>query len=71
MKNIVSRQQHLAFRLKKDILIDREKVELFLDYVNNFLTVDGFSEHYGVEKEVALKVILEGNFIHNNECKVA
>jgi len=34
--------------------------ELFLDYWNNWLTVDRFASHYGMTREQALRVIAEG-----------
>ncbi len=31
--------------------------ELYLDYVNNFLTVSKFAEHYGLSETKALSII--------------
>ena len=40
---------------------------LFVDYVNNFITVDRFAEDYGISKEQALHVIDLGREIHEVE----
>ena len=34
--------------------------ELFLDYWNNWLTLERFAEHYGMTREQALRIIAEG-----------
>jgi hypothetical protein len=34
--------------------------ELYLDYVNNFLTVERFAEYYGLSVELANLIIKEG-----------
>jgi len=39
--------------------------ELYRDYLNNFLTVEVFAEHYGLTVWQAYKVIEIGRFIHN------
>jgi hypothetical protein len=67
MNTLVTRNQHLALRMSKGILTDKESVELFLEYVNNFITVSGFAEHYGVDEKTALAVIVRGNFLSNKE----
>ena len=35
--------------------------EMYLDYVNNFLTVEKFAEHYGITEEKANEIIEEGS----------
>lgn len=37
---------------------------LYLDYVNNFLTVEKFAEHYGVSFQLADLIISEGRERH-------
>ena len=32
---------------------------MYLDYVNNFLTVGAFAEHYGISEELATAIINE------------
>ena len=40
-------------------------LELYLDYVNNFLTVSSFAEHYGFSIGFADSLIEEGRRIRN------
>lgn len=35
-------------------------IEMYLDYWNNFLTVERFSEYYGITKEQAITKINKG-----------
>lgn len=35
-------------------------LELYLDYVNNFLTVSSFAEYYDMTEEAALSIIETG-----------
>jgi hypothetical protein len=37
---------------------------LYLDYMNNFLTVSKFAEHYNMDERTALLVIEEGEQVH-------
>ena len=34
--------------------------EMYLDYYNNFLTVDTFADHYEISRYKALRIILIG-----------
>ncbi len=43
---------------------DDKKIELYLDYLNNFLTVSRFAEHYELKKENAYVVIKEGKALY-------
>ena len=38
----------------------------FLDYVNNYLTVDAFAEAYGLDYSTALALISTGEKLNNN-----
>jgi hypothetical protein len=38
--------------------------ELYLDYVNNYLTVEKFAEHHEISKEVMVSLLLEGRNVH-------
>jgi len=40
--------------------------ELYLDYVNNFLTVECFSEYYGLSLEKGYRVIKIGRAINRS-----
>jgi hypothetical protein len=43
--------------------------DLFLDYFNNFLTVDRFAEYYGLEPRVASRVIQWGRKLHEKRAE--
>jgi len=43
--------------------------ELYLDYVNNYLTVEKFAEHHEVSFFMAMQIIEEGRAIHEENCK--
>jgi len=38
--------------------------DLYLDYVNNYLTVKVFAEHHGITEELALLMLKEGMEYH-------
>lgn len=38
---------------------------VYLDYLNNFISVAGFAEHYGLTTEQAEQVLDLGRAIHN------
>ena len=40
---------------------------MYLDYLNNFLTVAKFAEWYGLIEERALEVIESGRLIHGRQ----
>ena len=40
---------------------DKEYIDAYLDWKNDFLTVDGFASHYGWNNEQAIHVIESGN----------
>ena len=47
-------------------MTNREKIEnLYLDWVNNFLTVARFAEHYGMPEAKALRVINTGRALNH------
>lgn len=39
-------------------------IECFLDFFNDYLTVEKFAEHYGVTEKYAISLINEGNRLH-------
>ena len=54
-------QEHIpATQLKPQI------VKAYLDYVNNYLTVDAFAEAYGLDYSTALALISIGQKLNNN-----
>ena len=40
---------------------------MYLDYWNNFLTVDKFAEHYGIDRKKATNIISRGHKLYNNK----
>ena len=42
----------------------RKLINLFLDYFNNFLSVEGFASYYGLSIENANRVIHLGRYYH-------
>jgi hypothetical protein len=40
---------------------------MYLDYFNNFLTVDSFAEHYNIDRNKALNIIARGRELFNNK----
>ncbi len=43
--------------------------ELYLDYVNNYLTVEKFAEHHEISFFMAMQIIEEGRAIHEQNCQ--
>ena len=41
--------------------------EMYLDYFNNFVTVERFAEYYGITETEAFAVIEAGKRIHNQK----
>ncbi len=46
---------------------DSDLQQMYLDYVNNFLTVEKFAEHYNISNNEANKVIIAGELAHAND----
>ena len=40
---------------------------MYLDYWNNFLTVDSFAEYYNIDRQKALNIIARGRELFNNK----
>ena len=40
---------------------------MYLDYWNNFLTVDSFAEHYNIDRNKAFNIIERGRELFNNK----
>ncbi len=43
-------------------------VKIYLDWVNNFLTVGRYAEYYGIDETEALWTITEGRKLHEEQC---
>jgi hypothetical protein len=46
---------------------DNQKHQAYLDYVNNFITVERFAEHYDLTEVVANDIIEQGRKIHQSQ----
>ena len=44
---------------------DEQVVEMYLDWVNNFLTLEGFASHYDLSKEDVNTIIDLGRKLNN------
>lgn len=44
-----------------------ELIDLYLDYFNNYLTVERFAEHYQIAVEDAKEILRIGKAIHQYE----
>lgn len=56
---IQSTKSGLVCMFGKEITISKVQ-ELYLDYVNNFLTVERFAEYYEIEESQAVLIIEQG-----------
>lgn len=50
-------------------MIHKQKAVIYLDWLNNFISVDGFASHYNITTAEANKLIDEGRIIHENSAK--
>jgi len=48
------------------LLTSEQKIKMYLDYANNFLTVEKFAEHYGIGEILATDIIFQGRQENNN-----
>ena len=53
----------MAFDVDTDKLSDVLQY-FYLDYLNNFLTIEKFADHHGIHKNVAAFIVIEGKAIH-------
>jgi len=42
-------------------------IEFYLDFWNNFLTIEKFAEHYGIDEIAANKLVESGKYYFNNK----
>lgn len=45
----------------------KQIIDAFLDYFNNFITLEKFAEYYGISESAAKKIIDAGREMHENE----
>ena len=48
---------------------DNQKIQAFLDWKNNFLTIDKFAEHYGFTHDEACDILSAGRALHSGSSK--
>tara|TARA_E500000318_G_scaffold109206_1_gene121672 strand:- start:117 stop:320 length:204 start_codon:yes stop_codon:yes gene_type:complete len=46
-------------------MTNQQKIDMFLDYCNNFMTVARFAEYYALTLRQAENVINNGRILHN------
>lgn len=54
----------MAIRIKTD----KDKLDAYLDYLNNFITVKYFAEYYEISVSEANKVIKQGREVNRKLC---
>lgn len=47
--------------------MDEQIIDMYLDYVNNFLTAGAFADHYGISLELAAVIIKDGKRLHEEQ----
>lgn len=50
--------------------LDQRCIKLYLDYVNNFLTVQAFADHYDIDIQEANATIERGRELNNELAKI-
>ena len=48
-------------------MMKKKYKRMYLDWVNNFLTIGTFAKHYGISEKKAVKIILIGRFLFNKK----
>lgn len=50
--------------------MDKQKmIDMYLDWVNNFLTLQRFADYYDLTPSKAQQIINEGRILHEENCK--
>lgn len=47
------------------------RFELYLDYVNNFISLTNFARYYGMNEDDARKLVVEERAAHDARCDTA
>ena len=45
-------------------------IAIYLDYINNFITLKGFADYYGVDDNIAYSVIALGRELYNKQFNI-
>lgn len=51
-------------------MLEAKLREQYLDYVNNYLTIEKFAEHNGLELGEAMAIIFIGKACHERHCEL-
>lgn len=54
------------YKINKHMITHNLILDMYLDYVNNFLTVEKFAEHYNITENLAKAIINAGKILNNN-----
>lgn len=49
--------------------MNQQIIDMYLDYVNNFITAGTFAEHYGISLELAAVIIKDGKRLHEAQAE--
>ena len=60
----MANQKQFNAQLKK---VHDRIILMYLDYWNNFLTVDSFAQYYNIDRQKALNIISRGYKLYNNK----
>jgi hypothetical protein len=51
-------------------MLEAKLREQYLDFVNNYLTIEKFAEHNGLELDEATSIIMIGKACHKRHCEL-
>lgn len=60
----MAKEKQFNAQLKK---VQDRIILMYLDYWNNFLTVDSFAQYYNIDRQKALNIISRGYKLYNNK----
>ena len=60
----MAKEKQFNAQLKK---VQDRIILMYLDYWNNFLTVDSFAEYYNIDRNKALNIIARGKKLFNSK----
>ncbi len=56
--------------MNKRALMSVQVIDFYLDWVNNYLTVEKIAEHHGLDVDDARALITMGRFMHHRHIEV-
>ena len=57
--------------MNKRALMSVQVIDFYLDWVNNYLTIEKIAEHHGLDVDDARALITMGRFMHHRHIKDA